>query len=75
MLLYGQVVKIIDNKTISVLVSNTFFHDKYKVSIKRKRKVLCEYNSSNSEVKVGCTVKMKDSKKFSKRKSCCMVDD
>ena len=64
-MLVGEVVKIIDDKTIKVRIENVFRHKLYQKIIKMSKHYLCHCERS---VNVGDSVEIKQSRKFSKMK-------
>ena len=69
-MLVGVVQSIIDNKTIRVCVVSTFRHKLYGKVLNSKSSLLCHYTGSG--VAVGDSVKIAQSRKFSKKK-CYIV--
>ncbi len=66
-ILSGKVLKKSGDKTISVLVTRQTTHPIYKKIIRVSKKYLA-HDNDNSAV-IGATVKIKESKPLSKRKS------
>lgn len=69
----GKIVKIIDDKTISVVVDSVVSHPKYKKTIRRQKKFLVHYEEKN--LKVGDVVEMKLCRPISKNKCWIIVDN
>ena len=64
-MLVGEVVKIIDDKTVKVRIENVFRHKLYQKIIKMNKYYLCHCEKS---VNVGDNIEIKQSRKFSKMK-------
>lgn len=70
-MLEGEVLKIIDKSTVSVVVIESKMHPLYKKIVRRKKKFLCQY--SGVELKEKMKVMIKECRPYSKMKKHCVV--
>ena len=70
-MLEGEVLKIIDRSTVSVVVIESKMHPLYKKIVRRKKKFLCQY--SGVELKEKMKVMIKECRHYSKMKKHCVV--
>jgi len=71
--LSGVVLKLSSTNTLKVRVERKFPHPKYGKIIKEHRNYLVNYNSANSDAKVGDQVIIRETKPFSKVKAWELV--